>query len=395
MRLRGACCLIAAAWAAPAGLAQVYPSQPQGQPQPQQPGGGGGFPQGEPRTQRPTTGDPDIDALTPVWSQPLRPAPFQGFPIFPPQLPGYGEYSSPRGLGMPKANLAQLFQGLAFGQLNPAPTAAGGVETGWPSWARTQSREPLPYEPEAALLVRNTDRVWWRPPEEDVAVPLYFHDKLRTIRKGTAVAVREVGEFEILLYGGGLLSALGGTDLTIDAMDDKLVECTLRRFTHVRLTGFGREYRIHLPDGSELRLPPVQAEGAPPGEAASSLATNPWHAARVALDRADEPGWRAGRATVWNYGEVEIAWRRAGETTTIGAGERAGLFLSPVEPGLPAGLDAGGAAVDRDGPAIVCRSGQGGSVVWSGARFALPAGGAVRFDPLLGEPFAPASSAHR
>lgn len=347
-----------------------------------------------------STGDAELDNLIPVWQQaPTRQA-FRGFPIFPNEFPGYGGY--PR-------SLSEIATSGEIPALRNLPVPAAPPQTGWPVWLENLSSEPLPYQPDRALLLRTVGRVWLQTQADPVFTPLYFHDKLRNVAPQTAVEVRQVGEFELLLYGGSRFVSHGPARLHVRELTDEHVVIDLRELTNVRFEGYGREHRVHLPDGSTLvvspgeRPIPSDAPVPPPptlggfgglgallGAAGAGLGGAPTgpQPALLVLERADEPGRHSGRATIWNGGAEPVEWRHAFGTTQIGSGERVTFFLAPPATGLPGGLSAAGVDVARDGTARRCQSPAGGAVTWSGAQFDLAGGAVLRLDPLQGDPFA-------
>ena len=251
--------------------------------------------------------------------------------------------------------------------------------------------------------MQNVDRVWFKTVDDDAFVPLYFHDKLRAIRQGTAIEVRQVGEFELQFHGGSRIVAQGETALALTELTEAAVAIDVRALTHLRLEAFGREHRIALPDGSTLVVAPDarpkldEAEAAPvaPPAAVEALAAvaggvTPFQAALLVIERVDEPGWRAGRATVWNGGDLAVEWRHAFGTTTIAGGQRVTVLLTPPTAPIAGGFRSEGVDVRSEGPAVSCRADGDGLVSWSGARFRLQNGAVLRLDPLQGEPFAKA-----
>jgi hypothetical protein len=332
------------------------------------------------------TGDPDVDAVTPVWTDTPRAAPFLGFPTFP-QLGGVGQRPM---------SLADLFANTQVGtarvELPSVPPSA--ADTGWPSWLRLEGRQPLPYEPAIGLLVQRVERVWWQDAGDDVFVPLYPYDKLRPFRAGVAIEVRQSGACELLFHGGGYLAAQGRAALRVDRLDDEVVAVTVRDLTHLRLVATGREHRLTLPDGSTLVVAasPPGAPSLPANLLPGLEAPTPDAVSHVQLviERRDEPGWRCGRATIWNGGAGTVEWQHAFGVQQIAPRERVTILLTPLSAPIAAGLVAG--EVRPDGDAVVCRAAAAGTVSWCGARFTIGAAGRVRFEPGIGSPFAAPAS---
>jgi len=354
--------LLLLGWVSAVAGAQVPLPQPLPQPQEPQP------PQVDPmRQELPSRPRPQGDPLDPIWVAAPKVPLFQGFPVFPLRLSGYGT-GYPRRPGELEAG----------GLLPPLPVVpVAEEETGWPGWARARSKAPLVYAPDKALLVRHSDRVWWKAPDEDAFVPLYFHDKLRVVDAGTEVEVRQAGGFEVLLHGGSRIGLLGRSALRIDSLGEAKIELTLASLTLVRLDAVGRECVVHLPDGSVLTV-------------AADSAEDPAGPGSVVIDRAIEPGWLGGRATMFNGGARPVQWKHAFGTVTVAPGEKIDFFLTPPKVAVAGELETGESVASPDGPAMTCVAERDAVVSWSGARFRLSGGSRLRLDPLLGTPFAPA-----
>lgn len=248
------------------------------------------------------------------------------------------------------------------------------VDPDWPTWVKAKLARELPYAPDKAILVRDTDRVWIRQVGEEAFVPLYFFDKLRAVVAGVEVEVRRTGSFQIVFHEGPRLSASGVTALGIEQMDADLVRIRIDRLTNVQLTVVGRAFQTRLPDGSELVVEPMQAtEGR----------------AEFRIVRVSEPGWFGGRARIFNSGLREITWRTSLGESRLAPGDRAEFLLVPSPRPIPTGLVSKDVLVETNGPVLSARArGTGGSLSWLGARFTLPASSSVQLDPLLGDPFA-------
>lgn len=288
----------------------------------------------------------------------------QGFPTFPP-----GIYPPPPKNWMqpPSADriAAQAPRALPLLPTNPD----------WPSWLKLRLERELPYAPDQAVLVRDADRVWLRPPDEDAFVPLYFFDKLRPLAVGTAIEVRQVGAFQIVFHGGSRLVARGPTSLRLLQLDAEQMAFELLAFTSLELSSTGRACRLQLPDGSELLLPAAEPAAG---------------RADLRLDRADEPGWYGGRAELLNAGARPLSWRTAAGDLPLPPGYRARMLLQPSPEPIGAALQHRACSLQRTGPMLqVEPTGADASVSWMGARLSLPPGSRLSLDPLLGEPFAP------
>jgi len=307
------------------------------------------------------------DPFDPTWTSVPRPR-FEGFPVFPSRLSGYGNYPVPG--GQPGAQ--------AGGQLPlpfPLLPLAAPEPAGWPAWARLRSREPLPYAVDLALLVRHSDRVWWRAAVGDAFVPLYFHDKLRTLQAGGEVQVRQAGEFELLLHASTRFVAQGPTDVQLGALTATAVELDVRRFTRLRVQASGRDHVLRLPDGSQLQFGAAAEPGASEGPVL------------VLLQRADEPSRYGGRATLFNAGARSVRWQHAFGVCHLQPGERVTLFLRPPATTIAAPLRDDGGQMIRDGAAVRFEGAEGASLSWCGARFQVGGGRSLRLDPLQGDPF--------
>jgi hypothetical protein len=305
------------------------------------------------------------DRLNSTWSRPLQQPQFVGFPTFTSALSG--AYPLPGGL--PGA-LPPGFE------LPVLPGAA--APTGWPSWARAASKEPLPNAPELALLVRHSDRVWRRERPEDAFTPLFYFEKLDGLVAGAEISVRQRGEFELLFYDTGRLVASGRTDLRLGAMDEKQVVVHVDTLWNLRLEGAGRSHEFLLPDGSSLLIPADPEEGPPPPRAVLTLAP------------IQAPGAERTRYSVFHGGGRPVRVRTAGQEVVLEGGHRIELFVAkrrhhgPTSPELLAEQ----ALVVRDGDALVAEGAEAAGVHWLGASFRPAAGSRLRIDPIQGKPFA-------
>ena len=321
-----------------------------------------------------------MEQLTPVWVDlPTPQQPFQGFPVFPQRLSGYGAYPRPGEFFEPEARRKRLEEY----QNNPPVLVPSEPEPpGWPRWARLKDKEPLPYAENLALLVRHGDRVWWRGVDDDAFVPLYFYDKFVTLGVGAQVEVRQAGEFELLLHNSTRIISQGPAALRLAAMDQTTVHVEVQTLTRLRLRVSQRDHTFVLPDGSKIRIT---------SPAATAEVTGP---AFLILVREDEPGWLGGRASIFNAGQRPVLYESALGEWTLEPGQRATFFLHPPTHPIPANVVAEGITLEADGHALRATSAGPAHVSWCGARFALEANTSVRLDPLQGQPFAaPAGAA--
>ncbi|HZN41023.1 MAG TPA: hypothetical protein VFD82_19610 [Planctomycetota bacterium] len=321
-----------------------------------------------------------LEALTPVWVDLPQGQPFQGFPVFPQGLTGYGAYPRPGTLPdlshLREMQLAIKERRVAL-QPTVQPLAPAEPEPpGWPRWVRLKDKEPLPYAENLALLVRHGDRVWWRGVDEDAFVPLYFHDKFATLGVGAQVEVRQAGEFELLLHNSTRIVSQGPVALRLAAMDQNTVNVELHSLTRVRLRVSQRDNTFVLPDGSKIRITPPAATAEEMGPAL------------LILLRADEPGWLGGRASIFNAGQRPVLYESALGESTLEPGHRVTFFLQPPPHPIPASVVAEGITLEADGRALRGTAAAEAHVSWCGARFALEASTPVRLDPLQGQPFA-------
>jgi hypothetical protein len=298
-----------------------------------------------------------------IWSDRVS-APQQGFPTFPSSLGGYG------GLFPPPP---QLFAAPSLPEFLPAPIPAEPQPPDWPSWVRLRSNAQLTYQADRALLVRSSDRVWFRTPSEDAFVPLYFFDTARTLETGSEVRVQKTGEFLLHLFSGGTVISLGPVELKLGKLEESQVRLEFTRFTNLLLRCGSCAHEFVLPDGSLLQVPQV------PPETGSS--------AQLRLGRHDEPGWISGRAYIYNSGDIDVTWQTPFGDVVLKPGQEVLFFLDPPRTPLPAGLKTDTTA-DRVDRRLRCRAVREGQVTWSGVRFRLPAGAVLEIDPLLGRPFA-------
>lgn len=365
------------------------------------------------------------DGTTSIWSSPTAPSD-PGFPVFPTRLSGFGVYPLPFD---PDAELP-----LGALPLTGLPLGAMPVDKpGWPDWARLAGREPVPFEPERALLVMHSGRVWHRASADEVYVPLYFYDKFVGMSAGGQCEVRHRGEAEFVLHDSTSVQTSGPTTVTVVALDDENVRMRFERLDWVRIEANRRQHRIELPDGSMLEfdgvgaLPATQALGSPlaptpttspvaPGVVpptgfgglfglAGAVPVEPLpQPVRVEILRADEPRWHGGRAVVSVLGGGSVRWVHAFGETTIAPGERITVLLQApkvlgdrgaapadddavrVAPGIGAKLGGDGVQFSQQGGAVRCEAGSGnaGYAEWCGARIDLPAGASVTFDPIVG-----------
>lgn len=285
---------------------------------------------------------------------------FQGFPNYPPNWPlpkgwtSFGEYPSPYAVGDDGARI--IFPTLP--RSLPARTDA------WPSWFDSRARQgETAYEVDMALLVRSTDRVWYRAAAEIAFVPLAFYDKGRVVRAGDEIDVRHKGGYELHFHGGGYLRSRGPAKLSVESLSEAVNVVNLREYQWVQLVTRLQPLRTILPDGSVLEM-----QG-------NSL---------VQLTQ------EAGIGLILHTGEGVVRLASSAASVTIPHAHRVKIYLAAGDSN-PIGsellLDSGLQA-HRDGRVLVVNGGDdGGVVLWGGVRVTLQPGQELRVDPLAGSEF--------
>ncbi|MEM7201847.1 MAG: hypothetical protein AAF628_16390 [Planctomycetota bacterium] len=290
-----------------------------------------------------------------VPGQSLQPG-FQGFGGALPQFPGYPSY--PQGFGPTASDPRDLLPGLfpVLGGPTRDPLA-------WPSWI-DGGLEPSERRarPDRVVLVRSSDRVWYRPADEGAFVPLAHFDKFRSMESGSSVEVRNRGEFQLVFDDGAIARSVGSTLLLVSSLTDDGVELVLDDFRSFWVTCGARPLRVAFSDGSTIT-----------GQRCD-----------LYFER------RGGRGRLINYGPgpAEMSGR-VGDVTL----EQAHVVEVLLEPGRQRFVSPdlrleGATRIDgREGRQVTVRADREGAVSWSGARFQLPAGGVLRLDALGGNDF--------
>lgn len=302
--------------------------------------------------------------LFPTWA---RPEAFQGFPVFPPSLGNYWTYPTGPGGSMQLPD--------AGGQLPPPGPA---VAPDWPTWIKSKRPASFPYEPTVAVVVRQADRVWWRPDADEPFVPLYHYDNARALGAGSELEVRHSGEFLLLLHGGTRISSFGTSKLGLQALSETEANVIVSDLTWMEVRAYSRGIRIAMPDGSDVFVDPpkdVAEGGTGIGDAG------------IRIERSIEPGRYTGRATIFNFGNRMIRWVHPLGEVPLQPGCRVTVFLDPCEGAVGDSLVETGVAALADGGKRVWQAQEDGRVSWSGARFELPRGAQLTLDPILGDPF--------
>jgi hypothetical protein len=343
-------------------LATVAPSQVTQPPPYQQPQGGGQQPQGVPAPNpslpvmgfTPRDGGPTgFAGLRSIYPQAAQPnALMQG-------SPGY-----PGAAGL--ADAMKILTADKNRQLLPRAAEPPGA---WPSWVKLptdQSKLESGYT--RAVLTRNAERVWILDPGEPVFVPLWYWDKHRIVTKGSQVDVRhESGEFVVTLHTGATLRSRGITKLTFLRLDEEQVELGLDELREIwwsdRQGGPApRRLRIVLPDGTVAESVGTDLRASNDGEFGSLI----------------------------NFGPGVLTLKSPFGATQVAAGFRARFFTkSKLKETISGTLQSeGGLEVSSEGRVLGVKShGDGGVLIWSGARITLPPGSELRLDPLAGNDF--------
>jgi hypothetical protein len=321
------------------------------------------------------------DEFSSIWSVPSAPK-FSGFPMFPAQLPGYGNYPlpiNPATGASPEGTIGNNPFFLPMASAEPEPP-------GWPTWIRTQAKKPLPFAIDLGLLIMQDGRIWHRDSESDPFTPLLSHNKFASLPAGAEVETRGAASFEVLLHESARVQARGLTALRVVSLDEKLVHIEFSKLSWLQINVSNRINRFTLPNGSMIELVAAAAPVIKLGSLFGGLATptNIPSAPSVEIRRLDEPGSYGGRATLTNFGGSDIVWTHAFGQTIIAPGHRVILFLTPPKSPTSAGLQTGGTRVQRREESVTCISDTATEVRWCGAKIQMPRGTKVTFESLGG-----------
>ncbi|MEC7583022.1 MAG: hypothetical protein VYE77_01780 [Planctomycetota bacterium] len=300
----------------------------------------------------------DPERLASRWMQPEA---FQGFPVFPTSLGGFGSYPPPPSGFMQPPTPSTV----------PPPAQVPSAPN-WPAWVTVREKPQLPYNIDTAVVVRQSDRVWVRDVGEPAMTPLYFWDISRAVSAGAKVSIPQTGDFLVLFYGGTRIESFGYSELDIGKMDEKGVEFSMSSLTHCVLTAHQQSFVMKLPDGSELRSLPIP-------EDAAAIGTT-----RLFFDRIGGPDWLEGRATIFNGGARNVAVKTVFGDFVLETGMRITMFLNEPRDTFSHELVTHNVQPQVEGSVRTFTAGQNASVIWSGAEFKLAEGSTLRLDPMVG-----------
>lgn len=359
--------LLAASIVCVAALARVTPGQFGGTGG-QGSGGQGGGGQGTGPTQLPNTGIGSIPAgSSGIWGTgpqvqygPAR----TGMPSLESQgadVRGFPMLTGPQGLGK-----YPRFPGYAEGQsvqkdaLIP-PVGALRPSGLWPAWLTPGQDKPA--QTDSAILVRNSDRVWYRAADEAVFIPLPYFDKIRSMSAGAGVQVRtESGGFNVILHDGATLRTEGRTTLETRILSDAVAEFEVIEVRAAWVACRTRLVRLWLPDNSAIE----------------AQRTNVW------LAREGE------RVVVRNYGPEVVRIRSPLGDRDLARNQEVRILASPIPEFRPALSLAtkGTIAVRGEGRRLRIEGGPDGGVLdWLGARVQISSGRSGVLDAMAGSNF--------
>lgn len=274
---------------------------------------------------------------------------------------GFPLLTGPQGLGN-----YPVFPGYAEGQqlgkdaLIP-PVGALRPSGLWPAWLTPGQDKPA--QTDSAILVRNSDRVWYRAADEAVFIPLPYFDKIRSMSAGAGIQVRtESGGFNVLLHDGATIRAEGRTTLETRILSEAVAEFEVIDVRAAWVASRTRLVRLWLPDNSA-----VEAQRA-----------NLWLARE------------ADRVVVRNYGPQSVKIRSSLGDRDLARNQEVRILASPVPETRPAlSLTTQGTiAVRGEGRKLRVEGGtDGGSVDWLGARVQISAGSTGVLDAMAGSNF--------
>jgi hypothetical protein len=284
----------------------------------------------------------------------LDPVPeFRGFPVYNPNLGGFGGYPGLPGFTPP----AQLPEGFTppVGPMRPP-----GL---WPSWLNLPGADETPARFDRAVLVRTSERVWYRPAGESVFVPLPFFDKVREVEAGAGVQVRTMsGAITLMFHDGAALRGHGQAIVELRALSEAVAEFDLHDLHRLWLQGKRRTLRVRLPDTSVLEVGDSQVYLARDGQ----------------------------RVCVRCYGPAPVQVLSPLGRVELVREQEIYLLMSPVpsERVATALRVRGSVRTKTDGRTLAVDGGSdGGAVEWMGARVQLGGNQTATIDALAGTSF--------
>ena len=270
---------------------------------------------------------------------------YGGIPNTPRNVPGSGGFP---GAGAPGA------QPGGIGGL-PLRRVTDSVDR-WPSWIDGGDRADMKSTPEQAVLVRVSDRVWFRAPNDSSFVPLAFYDRFRFMVSGTEIQVRGRGEFQVILHSGGTLRSRGPCEVSVSNMDSKEVAMELGNVDRMWIKAGLRPFRVVMPDATLLSF-------------SNTLAY---------IER------KGDRCHVANLGKGLLRYSGAAGDGELKGPKQIRLWMQAAKVAVHSReLNAqGGVATSRNGEATKVVGARGGQVAWSGALFRVGEGATLEIKPL-------------
>ncbi len=169
----------------------------------------------------------------------------------PVRLPGYGGRA---GVQTPFPFVPSLGEKGAQGA---SKTRMKNLER-WPSFVTIGGPGKVPFaeakirNPKQAVLFRAVDRVLVRPRGELAFYPLAFWDKKRVLTSGSEIRVLGSGRYLLLFSDGTRLDVLREGALSLDRIDTKGLELSIKVMGRASFKLGLRKLRVKLPDGTVL-----------------------------------------------------------------------------------------------------------------------------------------------
>ena len=273
---------------------------------------------------------------------------YEGLPTYPDNVPGYGGY--PGAAGTPtESDPAYRMPGVK----------ARTDDDRWPSWIEDgKGGGVMRATADRGIVVRATDRVWFKDPEEEAFIPLVFYDRFRYLETGARIEVRGKGEFQMVLDGGANVRSSGPCGLLVTAMNEQEMALSVNAATNLWLRARVRPFRVLMPDGTELTF-------------ADTL---------VRIEHVGD--W----IRIGNLGKHPIEF-----SGTAGQGKLEGPTFIHLWDNAPSSRPhghelefQGDVALQHSGDVTTVRGGKDGSVTWSGAKFRVATGSTLTLKPLAG-----------